>query len=114
MAVVKFDLDKFLSVVSIVGPLVLMNVPGGQNIAVLLPTIINGIKEAEAIAGATGPEKKAHVMALVADAVTVANATGRIHIDVAEVQGVVSNGIDVVIGVINVIQGAKVVKDPNV
>ena len=105
-----FDLKKFLSVVTAVGPLVLLSVPGGEKLGPLLPVIVAAIGDAEQLKGATGPEKKAHVLAILAAAVTTANATGKVHLDLAEVQAVADKGIDAVIGTLHVIHGAKVVK----
>lgn len=50
--------------------------------APLVPMILHGVDEAEAIHGAgTGAAKKAHVLALVRDGATTASATGKVHID---------------------------------
>jgi hypothetical protein len=106
----KFDFNKFLAVVAALGPVVLSVVPGGGSIAPLIPTIVGAIVEAEAIKGATGAEKKAHVLNVVEAAVSVANATGKVTLKPEEVQGVASLGIDTVISTIHVIEGAKVVK----
>jgi hypothetical protein len=106
----KFDLKKFLQVLQIVGPVVLTLVPGGGVAAVLIPTIIHAIGEAEQIKGAKGPEKKAHVMEIVDSAVAVANATSKTKLDPAEVKATVDKGIDTVISTIHVVEGAKVLK----
>jgi hypothetical protein len=110
MAAAPFNLDQFLAVVSLIAPVLLMAVPGGAGIAVLIPTIVNAIKEAEQIQGATGPEKKAHVLAIVMAAVAVANATGSVKLNPEEVNTVAGYAIDVVIGTIHIIEGAKVIK----
>lgn len=110
MPAVKFDFHKFLQIVASVGPILLTLVPGGAAVATLVPVIISAIGEAEQIKGATGAEKKAHVLEIVAASVTVANTTGKVRLDPAEVQTVAGNGIDAVIGTVHVIQGAKVVK----
>lgn len=106
----KFDFHKFLAVVSQVGPMVLGAVPGGEKIAPLIPTITHAITEAEAIKGASGAEKKAHVLAVVAAGVATANATGKVTLDPTEVEQIASTGVDAVIGTVHVIAGAKVVK----
>lgn len=110
MVAAKFDLDQFLSIVGLIAPVILLAVPGGAGIAVLIPTIVNAIKEAEQINAATGPEKKAHVLAIVMAAVAVANATGAVKLNPEEVSTVAGYAIDVVIGTIHVIEGAKVVR----
>ncbi len=103
-------LAKFLSIIKLVAPVVLASVKGGEKIAPLVPVITGAIEEAEQIHGATGAEKKAHVLNVVSAGVTAANATGKVKMDPAEVQAVASDGIDAVIGTLHVIDGAKVVK----
>lgn len=106
----KFDLDGFLGIVSLIGPAILAAIPGGAQMAVLIPVIVTAIKEAEALKDATGPEKKAHVLNIVDASVTVANAVGNVHLDPVKVHDVASSGIDTVIGTISLIEGAHVVK----
>lgn len=110
--VAKFDLDKFLSIVSILGPAILMVVPGGAQIAVLIPKIVSAIQEAEALPNSTGPEKKAHVLKIVDAAVAVLNATGRVVLDPAQIQAIAGSAIDLVISIVNVIEGSRVVTKP--
>lgn len=105
----KFDLHKFLAIVSQVGPVVLAAVPGGEKISGIIPQVVQAIGEAEQIKGATGAEKKAHVLNIVRNATTVAN-TGRQRVDPAEVEAVASAGVDAVIGTVHVINGATVDK----
>lgn len=102
----KFDIAKFLQIVSMIGPGVLMLVPGGAAIAPLVPVIIHAIGDAEQIKGATGAEKKAHVLAIADAAVTVANTTGKVTLDPVQVQAVAGQGIDAVIGTVAIVQGA--------
>jgi len=106
----KFDLHKFLAVVAQVGPVVLAAVPGGQKIGQVIPQIVDAIGEAEQIKGATGAEKKEHVLKVVRTAVGVANQTGKVKLDTAEVEAVAGAGVDAVIGTVHVIDGAKVDK----
>lgn len=106
----KFNLSKFLSLVRVLGPVVLASVPGGEKIAPHIDTIVDAIGEAQQIKGATGAEKKAHVLAIVAAGVTEANASGKVHLEPAEAQAIASHGIDAVIGTVHVVEGAKVVK----
>lgn len=108
----KFDFHKFLAVLNAVGPIVLAAVPGGAGIAPLIPVIVGAIGEAEQIKGATGPEKKQHVLNVVAAGVVTANSTGKVTLDPVEVNTVASHGIDAVVGTIHVVEGAKVVKVP--
>lgn len=108
----KFSFHKFLAVLNAVGPIVLLAVPGGAAVAPIIPVVVHAIGEAEQIKGASGAEKKQHVLNVVADAVTTANATNKVKIDPAEAQTVAAHGIDTVVGTIHVIEGAKVVKAP--
>jgi hypothetical protein len=101
----KFDFHKFLAVLRQVGPIVLASVPGGDKIPTdLIPTIVDAVGEAEQIKGASGEEKKAHVMAIVAAGVKTANATGKVHLDADEVAAVASHGVDAVVGTVKVVQ----------
>ena len=106
----KFDLAKFLQILAFVGPAVLVAVPGGAALAPLVPVIISAIGDAQAIKGATGAEKKAHVLKIATAAVTVANSTGKVRLSETEVEDVAGKGIDAVIGTIHIVQGAKVVQ----
>lgn len=108
----KFNLSRFLDVLNRVGPIFLPLVPGGDKIAVLVPVIVHAIGEAEQIQGATGPEKKAHVLSIVAAGVDVANSTGKLKLDPTEVHAVASEGIDTVISAIHVAEGARIEKKP--
>lgn len=104
----RFDLARFLAVLAAVGPVMLTLVPGAEKIGALIPVVVAAIGDAEQIKGATGPQKKAHVLAIVAAGVAVANSTGKLKLDAAEVAGVASGGIDTVIAAIHVANGAKV------
>lgn len=106
----KFDLRKFLEVVASVGPVVIAAIPGGQKIAPIVPKVIEAIGEAEKIRGASGAAKKAHVLNVVRSSVDVANATGRVKLNPAEVEKIASESIDTVIATVHVIEGAKVDK----
>jgi hypothetical protein len=108
----KFDLKKFQALVLLLAPAVLLAVPGGEKIAPFVPVIATAIVAAEAIPGATGPEKRAHVLTIVAAGVTVANASGKLTLDPTEVATVAGKGIDAVIGTLHIVAGAKVAKLP--
>jgi hypothetical protein len=108
----KFDFHKFLQLVGSIGPLVLLAVPGGAVIAPLVPVIIGAIGEAEQIKGATGAQKKAHVLNILDAAVVTANSTGKVNINSTAAQAAADKGIDAVISTIHVIEGAKIVKAP--
>lgn len=108
----KLNINKWLTIVSQIAPIVLLAVPGGAAIAPLVPVITHAITEAEQIKGASGADKKAHVLNTVQDAVTTINATGKAKLDPAEVQAVAGQGIDAVIATVHVVEGAKIVKAP--
>lgn len=104
----KFDWKKFGQVVAMVAPVVLIAVPGGQVLAPLVPVFTHAITEAEQMKGATGAEKKAHVMSIVQAAVTIANSSGKVTLDQAAVEQAASHGVDAVIGTVKIIEGSKV------
>ena len=110
----RFNLGKFLEIVDKLGPVVLATIPGGDKIAPVIPKIVDGIKSAEAIQGASGAEKKRHVLNIVTQGAGVANATGKVKIPVEELTAIASQGIDTVIATVHVIEGAKVVKPGDV
>lgn len=102
----KFNLSRFVEIVDRLGPAVLAVVPGGDKIAPVVPKIVHGIKEAQAIKGASGAEKKAHVMAILEDGADVANAAGG-HVSADELKSIASHGIDAVVEAVHVVEGAK-------
>jgi hypothetical protein len=103
----KVKLDAFIGAVKAFAPLVLLAVPGGQQIAQHVGRVTDAIIEAEQIAGATGPEKKAHVQGVLRAGVLEANATGKVHLDPAEAAAVADKGIDTVIAVLHLVHGAR-------
>lgn len=108
----KFDFHRFLEVVKFVGPAVLAATPGAQRIPLdMIPTIVDAIGEAQAIKGASGSDRKAHVMKVIDGAVHVSNETGKVKLDAGEIKTVAGAGIDNVIATVKIIHGAKVV-DP--
>jgi hypothetical protein len=106
----KFNLSRFIEIVDRVGPSVLAVVPGGDKIAPLIPKIVHGIKEAQAIKGASGPEKKEHVLNALTDGADVAAAAG-VQISSEEVTAIASRGIDTVIEAVHVVEGAKAARE---
>ena len=109
----KFDWHALLGTVRQVGPIILAATPAGKKIPPdLIPNIVDAIGEAGAIKGASGEEKKAHVMAAIDKAVAVANETGKVKLDADEIKAVASTGIDNVVATVKIIHGAKVAVDP--
>lgn len=102
-------LEKLNVVLGLVGkfaPMILPSVPGGQRVLPFIPVITHGIVEAEQLPGASGADKKAHVLNLLADSVTALNATGKTHLNFDELSGIASHGIDTTIGAINLLHHA--------
>ncbi len=102
----KFSLDRFVEIVDRLAPAVLALTPGGEKIRPLVPKIVKGIKEAQAIKGATGAEKKQHVLNTITAGAYVAAAAG-VHVSSQEIAEIASRGIDTVIEAVHVIHGAK-------
>lgn len=98
-------MKKWLSLALKLAPIVLAGVPGIP--VVLVPLIAEAITDAEQIAGASGTEKKKHVLETVTAGIVVVNrAKGTQVMDPAVVTSVVSPAIDTTIGVINAVQKA--------
>lgn len=102
----KIHLGKFKSLVRFLGPVVLSAVPGGDKIAEHVDVLLGAIEEAEQIRGATGAEKKAHVLAIVAAGVTEANASGKVHLDPAAAQAIAAHAVDAVITTVKAVHAA--------
>jgi hypothetical protein len=102
----KFNLTRFIEIVDRLAPAVLAVTPGGDKIAPLVPKIVKGIKEAQAIKGASGAEKKQHVLNTIAAGADVARGAG-VKISSEEITAIASRGIDTVIEAVHVVEGAK-------
>lgn len=99
---VGMNWEKWKEILNVFAPLVFALVPGGAALAPIVPAIINGISEAQQIRGASGPDKKAHVMAIVADAVAATNdAAGKIVLPSEQTMDAASSAIDTTIAVVN-------------
>lgn len=105
----KFDLNKTLILINALAPIALANVKGGEKVTPFLAPITAGIVAAEQMKGATGAEKKAHVLAIASAAVATANASGKTAIDVHVVTEAASAGIDATIAAVKAIERGKVV-----
>ena len=94
---------KWLDLLKAIGPAVVAAVvPGGP---VLAPIIVSAIAEAEHIKGATGAEKKAHALNLVAAGAAGVNAVAnKVVIDPSQAVAAAASGIDSVVGAINAVQ----------
>ena len=97
-----FDWGRFLDVLKVVGPIALSAV--NPVLGPVASVIVHAIGEAQQIDGATGPEKKAHVMNI-ADAAVVAynGAAGKVVLDPAAVHEAADEGVDTVYAAIHVL-----------
>jgi hypothetical protein len=92
---------------AVLGPALLANVPHADKIAPYVPNIVDGIAEAQLIKGATGPDKRAHVLNILADAASSANlAKGHVAVDPSELQLVGGAAIDTVVGALKIVHNA--------
>jgi len=95
---------RFADVVVRVAPVVLSVVPGVP--PGLGPLISHAIIEAEAIHGASGADKKAHVMNIVNDALATADSVGKPIGDASVIVPAVSAATDAVISTVNAVKAA--------
>jgi hypothetical protein len=98
----KFDLKQFGHLMIALAPAILLaaGVP-----PVLTGAVIHAATEAEAITGAKGVDKKAHLLAVIADSITVLNgAKGHNVINPTLALTAVSLGIDTTIASINLVK----------
>ncbi len=98
--------NKWLALAQMLAPVVLMNVPHGDKIAPYVPIITAGIQEAQQIPGASGADKKAHVMNLAMAAFQSLQQTGKVHLSASDFQATVGAGIDATVGTINLVNQA--------
>lgn len=96
---------KWLDLVKLIAPaIVAATVPGGPVIGGL---IVHGIDEAEQIAGASGAEKKAHVLEIVRSGLEGANAglaaAGRPTLPATAILDAANKGIDTTIATVNLV-----------
>lgn len=100
------NFKQWSGILTMVLPLVLMLVPGGAALAPVASVILKGMLDAQAKVGATGPEKKAFVLALVNDATAGTELIKPHTIDPALTAQAAGQAIDAVITVVNAIQTA--------
>lgn len=94
------SLSGWLRILAQLGPQVLLFTP----LAPIAPLVVAAIGEAEALAGATGPDKLAHVVNIATIAASAANAqAGHVVIDPATMQAAAENAISTVVGVTNMV-----------
>lgn len=97
-------MPKWLDILKQIGPMVIATtVPNG---ALIAPAIVQAIQEAEAIKGATGPQKLARVVNIATSAAQIAKSSG-VKIDPADVQRAATAAISATVDVVNIIDKAK-------
>ena len=97
------NLSKWLEILGTIGPAVLSFTP----LAPIAPIVLEGVKLAEQIPGASGAQKKALVQNIVALGASGANtAAGSVVVDPTAAAAVTGTAIDSVIGVTNLVHAA--------
>lgn len=97
---------KWLEALKVLGPMVLSLIPGIP--PAVIPAIISGIREAEALNGASNEDKKAHALNIVDLTVGVVNETkGHEAINVNNLNTAISSGIDMVVSSIKVFKNSS-------
>lgn len=104
------SLSQWLQTLLQVAPFVLMSIPQAASLAPVASTLIHAIGEVQATTK-TGADKRAHVLSVVADAVTVANKVSTdagkpALLDQAQMQVTAGAAIDAVVETVKVIQTA--------
>jgi hypothetical protein len=102
------SLSKWLELVKVLAPTILTVVPHADRIGPFVPLVLHGIEVAEGMKGATGADKKAAAIDLIATGLLGANATGTVKIDVEGVTTAASSAIDAIITAANGVHKAHV------
>lgn len=108
-------LNGWLNIVRIIGPLIAGTVGGskGQAIAQITPIIIDGIVEAEQLPGASGEDKKRHVLNLVEKGATVTDTlTGTDALPTAATVEAAGHVIDAIVDVADRVEAAHDALNP--
>ena len=94
-------LGHFFQRVGKIAPAILAFTP----LAPIAPLVAAAVQEAEAIKGATGPEKLAHVKAIVTAAVRVANQeAGHQVIGATDLDAAIDHGVGAIISAVNAVR----------
>lgn len=99
------DIGKWLSDVGKLASFILPFIPGLP--ANLVPFIVNGIQIAETIPNASGPDKLAAAMKEVQNGVAAINTVKPGSVDPNLVNSAVTNGINTVVAVTNLVNDLK-------
>jgi hypothetical protein len=98
---------NWLKLIEQLAPIVLAATPA----APLAPFVAIGIAHAEALKGASGPDKQAHALAIVNAGIQATNAvTGKDLIDPAIANQTALSAIDTVVNVANIVSKAQAAK----
>ncbi len=98
-------MKRWLQALAQFGPQILLFTP----LAPIAPAVVVAIHEAELIKGATGAQKKAHVLNIVTAAASGANAqAGKDVVDAADVAATASQTIDTIISVVNTVNAIPI------
>lgn len=96
---------KWLDTVKAIAPILISVI--NPALAPVASVIAAAIGEAEQIPGATGADKKSHVLAIVTDAATAINAAAKkVVLDPASMGAAAGAAIDTVISIVNLIHKA--------
>lgn len=79
--------------------------------AKLVPFVVNGITEAEAMSGASGKDKLAHAVAITKEGIAAANAVRPGTINENAAHQVIESGISAVVDSVNVFKNAKLITE---
>ena len=97
-------MDKWISILKILGPAIMMVVPGGQP---FIPLVIAGIQVAE-MSGQPGAEKKKIAKDAIKLGAETANAIAKKEVmKPSDAVAVADNAIDAIVGAVNIVHNVK-------
>jgi hypothetical protein len=103
-----FPFKQFFSALTTLAPVILMVVPGGAALAPFVPLIVKAVADAEKDPGTTGPDKRAFVLAQVANGAAIANQAKPGVVNEVQVVEAAGHYVDAVIGSINAVKQATI------
>lgn len=95
-------MKKWLKALAHIAPKVLLLTP----LAPIAPAVQEAIAEAEAMKGASGDQKLAHVVKIAVDSAEVAQASG-VHIDPQAVEHAAEKAVSTAVDITNIAAGVK-------
>ena len=99
----SLSFNKFVSILTTVAPVILLVVPGGTVLAPLLPLIIKAIADAERQAGASGPEKRAQVVATIQRVAAASNVMDPGTVNQVVMKAALGHAIDAMLTSVNAV-----------